>query len=71
MGYREMRLTRDSQLLYLGALIGVAAYLMADPLPFWQWSYHHWLQALSVAGIWYMGMLRTSPLPGENDPVQK
>lgn len=62
-----MKITRDSALLYVGALLGVLGYLMASDHTPVQWTYHEWLQAASVALVWIMGKLGTSPLAGDGD----
>ena len=66
-----MRLTRDSAILWLGALIGVSSYLAQMVIPPWEWTYAQWLSAAGVALGAVSLKLQTSPLPGENDPVKK
>ena len=62
-----MKLTRDSAVLWIGVLLGVAAYLQQMGIPPWQWSYAQWLQA-TVVGLGGVSLkLQTSPLKGEHD----
>lgn len=59
-------LTRDSAVLWLAALAAGFGYLTVMPPPT-DWSYAQWLQVSGAAVLYVLGVLKTSPLKGEND----
>lgn len=61
-----MGLTRDSLLLWCGAVMAVFAYLAADGRPPTAWSYADWLKAGAALSAWAVGKLQTSPLAGKD-----
>ena len=57
-----MALTRDSALLYLGAVSTIITYVLASPKDLPEWNLRDYLQGGLLIVSWLMGKLQTSPL---------
>lgn len=57
-------MTRDSWLLWLGAIGALITFLTNAKVPT-EWAYGDWLQFASFVFAWIMGKLSTSPLKGD------
>ncbi len=60
----DMKLTRDSTVLWLGLAIAVVGYLSTAAKPPTDWGYLEWVQACSFILAWVSGKMATSPLSG-------
>jgi len=58
-------MTRDSILLYVGAVSAFLTYIAVKPPT--QWDYQEWIQFGMAVCAYIIGKLQSSPLRGEND----